>query len=43
MSEPQDSMVVFTKIDHTYNLNYNIDCYNFSYNGNIYNCALIAM
>ncbi len=37
MSEPQDSMVVFSKIDHTYNLNYNIDCYNFSYKGNIYN------
>jgi hypothetical protein len=37
MSEPQDSMVVFTKIDHTYNLNYNIDCYNFAYKGNIYN------
>jgi hypothetical protein len=37
MSEPQDSMVFFTKIDHTYNLNYNIDCYNFSYKGNIYN------
>lgn len=37
MSEPQDSMVVFTKIDHTYNLNYNIDCYNFAYKGNMYN------
>jgi len=37
MSEPQDSVVVFSKIDHTYNLNYNIDCYNFSYKGNIYN------
>ncbi len=37
MSEPKDSMVVFTKIDKTYNLNYNIDCYNFFYKGNIYN------
>lgn len=37
MSEPKDSMVVFTKIDKTYNLNYNIDCYNFAYKENIYN------
>jgi hypothetical protein len=37
MSEPMDSMVNFTKIDKTYNLNYNIDCYNFAYKGNIYN------
>ena len=37
MSEPVDSMVNFTKIDKTYNLNYNIDCYNFAYKGNIYN------
>lgn len=37
MSEPKDSMVVFTKMDKTYNLNYNIDCYNFSYKGNLYN------
>jgi hypothetical protein len=26
MSEPMDSMVNFTKIDKTYNLNYNRDC-----------------
>lgn len=39
MSEPVevDSMVRFSKIDRTYNLNYNIDCYNFVYNGNLYN------
>lgn len=37
MSEPKDSMVVFTKIDKTYNLNYNIDCYNFSYKGSLFN------
>jgi hypothetical protein len=37
MSEPLDSMVRFTKVDKTYNLNYNIDCYNFVYKGNLYN------
>lgn len=37
MGVPQDSVVRFTKIDDTYNLNYNIDCYNFAFNGNLYN------
>ncbi len=37
MSQPMDSMVIFTKIDKTYNLNYNIDCYNFTFKGSIYN------
>ena len=37
MGVPEDSMVRFTKIDDTYNLNYNIDCYNFAFNGNLYN------
>lgn len=37
MSEPVDSMVRFSKIDKTYNLNYNIDCYNFVYRDNLYN------
>ena len=37
MSQPKDSMVVFSKIDKTYNLNYNIDCYNFTFNGDLYN------
>lgn len=37
MSAPKDSIVTFTKIDKTYNLNYNIDCYNFAYNNNLYN------
>jgi hypothetical protein len=37
MGEPIDSMVRFSKIDKTYNLNYNIDCYNFVYKDNLYN------
>ena len=37
MSEPADSMVRFVKIDKTYNLNYNIDCYNFVNGANLYN------
>jgi hypothetical protein len=37
MNQPEDSTVVFSKMDKTYNLNYNIDCYNFTFNNNIYN------
>lgn len=37
MSEPEGDSVVFTKIDHTININYNIDCTNFIYKDQIYN------
>jgi hypothetical protein len=37
MSEPQGDSVVFTKIDNTININYNIDCTNFLYKDQIYN------
>ena len=37
MGEPIDSVVRFSKIDKTHNLNYNIDCYNFVYKDNLYN------
>ncbi len=37
MSEPQGDSVVFTKIDNTININYNIDCTNFIYKDQIYN------
>lgn len=37
MGAPKDSTVRFVKVDKTYNLNYNIDCYNFVFNGNLYN------
>jgi hypothetical protein len=37
MSEPQGDSVVFSKIDNTININYNIDCTNFIYKDQIYN------
>jgi hypothetical protein len=37
MSEPQGDSVVFRKIDNTININYNINCTNFIYKGQIYN------
>ena len=37
MSEPQGDSVVFTKIDNTININYNIGCTNFIYKDEIYN------
>jgi len=37
MSEPQGDSVVFRKIDHTININYNIGCTNFIYKDEIYN------
>jgi hypothetical protein len=37
MSEPQGDSVVFRKIDHTININYNIGCTNFMYKDEIYN------
>jgi hypothetical protein len=37
MSEPQGDSVVFTKIDNTININYNINCANFIYKDQIYN------
>ena len=37
MSEPQGDSVVFTKIDSTININYNIGCTNFIYKDEIYN------
>jgi len=37
MSEPQGDSVVFSKIDNTVNINYNISCTNFIYNDQIYN------
>jgi hypothetical protein len=37
MSEPQGDSVVFSKIDNTININYNISCTNFIYKDQIYN------
>jgi hypothetical protein len=37
MSEPQGDSVVFSKIDNTININYNINCTNFIYEDQIYN------
>ena len=37
MSEPQGDSVVFSKIDNTININYNINCTNFIYKDQIYN------
>jgi hypothetical protein len=37
MSEPQGDSVVFSKIDNTVNINYNISCTNFIYKDQIYN------
>ena len=37
MSEPIGDSVVFRKIDNTININYNINCTNFIYKGQIYN------
>jgi competence protein ComGC len=37
MSEPIGDSVVFSKIDNTININYNIDCTNFIYKDQIYN------
>lgn len=37
MSEPQGDSVVFTRIDNTININYNIGCTNFIYKNEIYN------
>ena len=37
MSEPQGDSVMFSKIDNTININYNISCTNFIYKDQIYN------
>ena len=37
MSEPEGDSVVFSKIDNTININYNISCTNFIYKDQIYN------
>jgi hypothetical protein len=37
MSDPLGDSVVFSKIDNTININYNIDCTNFIYKDQIYN------
>jgi hypothetical protein len=37
MSEPQGDSVVFSKIDNTININYNINCTNFIFEDQIYN------